>query len=40
MNLISKSQPKPTQPKESQPANALMQSKLAILMGKNKEEAN
>lgn len=35
MNLISKSQPK-----ESQPANALMQSKLAILMGKNKEEAN
>lgn len=40
MNLISKSQPKHTQPKESQPANALMQSKLAILMGKNKEEAN
>lgn len=40
MNLISKSQPKPAQPKESQPANALMQSKLAILMGKNKEEAN
>lgn len=40
MNLISKSQPKPTQPKESQPANALMQSKLAIFMGKNKEEAN
>ncbi|WP_203639898.1 head maturation protease, ClpP-related [Levilactobacillus wangkuiensis] len=40
MNLISKSQPKLTQPKESQPANALMQSKLDILMGKNKEEAN
>lgn len=44
MNLLatakSKSKPQQTeQPKKSQPANALLQSKLAILMGKNNEEA-